>query len=270
MKFLVFISFLCCSYSVMAAKVDTVQVFSDAMHKTVPCVVVTPAQSTGKARYPVVYLLHGYSGNYRSWVKDFPSIKKDADYYGIIVVCPDGGFSSWYFDSPLDSSYRYETFVTRELISYVDKNYPTIADRQHRGISGLSMGGHGAFYLTLRHKDLFGAVNSMSGGVDIRPFPNNWDIKKRLGEKASYAQNWENNTVVNLLDGLKNKEIKIAFDCGVADFFLEVNRDLNKRLLDLKIDHDYTERPGGHNGAYWSNAIQYHMLYFHRFFTVPS
>jgi S-formylglutathione hydrolase FrmB len=240
------------------------------MHKNIPVVVVMPEQQKkSKEKFPVVYLLHGYSGNARSWVA-FPSVITDADKYGVIVVCPDGGFSSWYLDSPLDSSFRYETFVAKELITYVDQNYPTIADRAHRGISGLSMGGHGAFYLALKHKDIFGAVGSTSGGVDIRPFPNNWDIKKRLGEKASYPKNWEDNTVINLVDSLHNKELKIYFDCGVADFFITVNRDLNKKLLEMKIDHDYTERPGGHTGAYWRNSIFYHMLFFHNFFTDPA
>ena len=270
MKYFFFLVLFCTS-TVFAAKVDTIQVFSAAMQKNVPCVVVKPDQKKSKKeRYPVVYLLHGYSGNYSSWVKDFPSVTTDADKYGIIVVCPDGGFSSWYLDSPLDSSYRYETFMINELLPYIDANYPTIADRAHRGISGLSMGGHGAFYLTLRHKDLFGVVNSTSGGVDIRPFPNNWDIKKRLGEITSYPQNWEAHTVINLADSLKKGELKIAFDCGVSDFFLQVNRDLHKKLLDNKIAHDYTERPGGHNGAYWRTAILYHMLFFYNFFTDPT
>lgn len=271
MKSSLFVCFFFCSISLFAAKVDTLQVFSNAMHKTIPCVVVSPDQpEKSKERLPVVYLLHGYSGNYRSWVKDFSSIIADADRYQVMIVCPDGGFSSWYFDSPIDSSFKYETFVAKELVSYIDQNYPTLADRAHRGISGLSMGGHGAFYLALRHKDLFGAVASMSGGVDIRPFPNNWDIKKRLGDKAAFAQNWENNTVINLVDSLKNKELKISFDCGIADFFITVNRDLNQKLLKMGIEHSYTERPGVHNGAYWRNSILYHMLFFHNFFTNPA
>lgn len=270
MKFLVFVCGLFYSVCLFASKVDSVQVYSDAMHKNIPCVVITPDKVKGGAKqFPVVYLLHGYSGNQRSWL-GFPSVKEDADRYQMIIVCPDGGFSSWYFDSPIDSSFRYETFVAKELIRFIDKQYPTIADRAHRGISGLSMGGHGAFYLSLRHKDVFGAVGSMSGGVDIRPFPNNWDIKKRLGTLADAPENWERHTVVNLLDSLKNKELKIAFDCGVGDFFIQVNRDLNKRLLEKKIDHDYTERPGGHTGAYWRNSIIYHLLFFHNFFTAPS
>jgi len=61
--------------------------------------------------------------------------------------------------------------VSKELIQWVDENYRTIAERGGRAISGLSMGGHGGLFLGFRHQDVFGACGSMSGGVDIRPFP---------------------------------------------------------------------------------------------------
>jgi len=260
---------LCCfSIAVFSAQVDSIQVYSAAMHKNIPCVVIVPEKQKKKTkdRFPVVYLLHGYSGSYNSWVKGFASVKDDADRYQMIIVCPDGAFGSWYFDSPLDSSFRYETFVAAELIAYIDQQYKTIPDKAHRGISGLSMGGHGAFYLSLKHKDIFGAVNSMSGGLDFRVFPDNWDIKKRLGTKELYPDNWEKNTVINMIDSLKKGELKIAFDCGVDDFFIPGNRAFNNKLISLGIPHDYTERPGGHTSEYWSNAIYYHLLFFHLFF----
>lgn len=250
-----------------ASRVDTIQVYSNSMHKNIPCVVVVPdGYKKSKDRFPVVYLLHGYSGNYRTWVKDFSATKEDADRYQMIIVSPDGGFSSWYFDSPVDTSFRYETFFINELIPQIDQQYRTQADRQHRGISGLSMGGHGALYLAIRHKEVFGAANSMSGGVDIRPFPKNWDLMKRLGDTVTHKADWESHTVINLVDSLKDKDLLLAFDCGTKDFFLDVNRALHQKLLKLGISHDYTERPGAHNGKYWDNALPYHLLFFHRYF----
>ena len=82
-----------------------------------------------------------------------------ADEKGIIFVCPDGK-DSWYWDSPKNPAYRYETFVSSELVNYIDRNYKTIADRKGRAITGLSMGGHGAMWLGIRHKDVFGAAGS--------------------------------------------------------------------------------------------------------------
>ncbi len=250
-----------------ASKVDTLVIYSNSMKKNTKTCIVTPDNFNVKGTaYPVLYLLHGYSGNYASWVKDFPQVKQFADQYNMIIVGVDGGFSSWYFDSPVDSTFKYETYVTKELIDYIDKTYPTIKAREGRAIAGLSMGGHGALYLSIRHQDLFGAAGSMSGGVDIRPFPDNWDLVKRLGEKSQNPQNWEKNTVINLLYLLKKDKLAIIIDCGTDDFFIAVNRRLHEQLLYYNINHDYIERPGGHNKAYWDNSLQYQVLFFDNYF----
>ncbi|MNT28550.1 Endo-1,4-beta-xylanase Z precursor [compost metagenome] len=230
------------------------------------CVVVPENYKKSKKAFPVVYLLHGYSGNYRSWAKDFKELGKQVDQYGFIVVGVDGNYSSWYFDSPIDPSFKYETYVVKELVPFIDKQYRTIADRKARAISGLSMGGHGALYLSFRHQDVFGAAGSMSGGVDFRPFPENWDIKKRLGSITEFPENWNQNTVTNMLDLVKDNKLKLIIDCGVDDFFMKVNRELHAKMLELKINHDYIERPGEHNIKYWENSLKYQLLFFYNYF----
>jgi S-formylglutathione hydrolase FrmB len=237
------------------------------MHKNVKCVVITPRSYLhNDTRLPVVYLLHGYSGNYSDWVLKAPDLLKAVDDNGYIVVCPDGAYNSWYFDSPVDTTMKYETDVALEIPAYIDTHYRTIANRAARAITGLSMGGHGALYLAIRHENVFGAAGSMSGGVDIRPFPDNWDIKKYLGDYPTHAANWNNNTVINLVDTLTNGALSIIFDCGTDDFFIQVNRALHEKLLSEKINHDYTERPGAHNWEYWDNAVQYQLLFFRDYF----
>jgi len=250
-----------------SATVDTVSIYSASMKKYVKAVVITPVSYKKKSsRFPVIYLLHGYSDNYSGWVKKVPGLLTEVDKYNMIIVCPDGAYGSWYMDSPIDSTKKYETNIAVEIPHYIDTHYRTIADRKARAITGLSMGGHGAFYIGIRHKDFFGAIGSMSGGVDIRPFPNNWDIKKTLGDYATHPDNWDRHTVINLVDQLKNDEQRIIVDCGTEDFFLQVNRNLHQKLLALKVNHDYTERPGAHNWGYWANAIKYQLLYFNTFF----
>lgn len=252
-----------------ASSVDTISVYSESMHKQVKAVVILPdgyGKKKSSFRYPTTYLLHGYSGSYAQWINDAPQIKTLADQEQIILICPDAGYSSWYFDSPIDSTVRYETFITRELIPYIDSHYKTTNDRKWRAVTGLSMGGHGALYLSIRHQDLFGAAGSICGGVDIRPFPKNWDLSKKLGDTVCCMANWEKNTVINVIDQLQNGQLALIMDCGVGDFFLEVNRHLHQKLLEKKIDHDYTERPGEHNKAYWSNSIAYQLVFFRKFF----
>lgn len=250
-----------------AAKVDTLLVKSPSMNKEVQVIVVTPDAALGKKAMacPVLYLLHGHGGDAKTWIGIKPNLPQIADEKGIIFVCPDGK-DSWYWDSPKNPSFRYETFISKELVKYVDEHYKTIANRKGRAISGLSMGGHGAMWNAIRHKDVFGAAGSTSGGVDIRPFPKSWNMAKQLGDLASNKQVWDEHTVVNQVDKLANGDLAIIVDCGEADFFLDVNKDLHNRLLERKIDHDFITRPGGHNGGYWSNSMDYQILFFDKFF----
>ena len=254
-------------FSAQAAHVDTIQVFSPSMNKNIKtCVIVPDNYKKSKKKFPVVYLLHGYSGNYATWVKSFKEVSQQVDKYGFIAIGVDGNYSSWYFNSPIDPTFKYETYIIDELVPFIDKKYKTIASREGRAISGLSMGGHGALYLSLKHQDVFGAAGSMSGGVDIRPFSEKWNIKKRLGAINDFPDNWEKNTVVNLIELNQNNNLKLIIDCGVDDFFIDVNRELHQKMLALKIDHDYIERPGKHNIDYWENSLKFQLLFFYNFF----
>ncbi|MEP6746684.1 MAG: alpha/beta hydrolase-fold protein [Bacteroidota bacterium] len=268
MKHITFaISFLFYFITAKAGNADTISVYSSSMHKNIKCLVITPAdyKKPGK-RYPVLYLLHGYAGNYSRWLTVAPQLKNKVDELQLIIVCPDGGYGSWYVDSPADSAVRYETFTARELINHIDSSYKTIPDRAHRAISGLSMGGHGGLYLAIRHKEVFGAAGSMSGLVDLSFFPKGMNFKSLFGDSTVGASNLQKNSVINLVNDLKNRELKITIDCGIYDFLVIPNRSLHQKLLKLHIDHDYAERPGIHNAAYWKNSIDYQLLFFRKFF----
>lgn len=262
-----FVCFLISTSALQAGTVDTVSIYSNSMHKYLKAVVIKPDNYKKKKNsFPVVYLLHGYDGWYSNWIIRAPELMNYADQYQTLIVCPDGAKSSWYFDSPIDTTYRYETHVATELVNFVDKNYKTIADKNHRAITGLSMGGHGALFLVLRHSDVFGAAASMSGGVDLKESKNRFDIMKRIGDTILHAGNWHNMSVINLVENYTNTGVKIFFDCGDKDIFIEGNRRLHQKMLQLKIPHTYIERPGGHNWDYWKNAIPFQLLYFQRFF----
>ncbi|WP_186757226.1 alpha/beta hydrolase [Echinicola salinicaeni] len=247
------------------SKTDTIKVHSQIMDKTISNLVITPESYDQSESYPSVYLLHGAGGNFTSW-SGIADLQFYADLYDMIIVCPDGGRTSWYYDSPVDPQMQYESYVTSELVEWVDDHYATKQRREFRAITGLSMGGHGGLYLGFRHQDIFGNVGSTSGGVDIRPFPRNWDISKRLGTYAENPATWEKNTVINLVHLLDGKSLNIIIDCGTADFFYDANVRLHEKLEERNIPHDFISRPGAHNGAYWKNSIAYQLLFFNNKF----
>ena len=260
------ITLLLCIVSLCAQQVDTVTIHSKMGHDLKNVVILPKSYAEGNTRYPVVYLLHGCGGNYASWITIKPELPQLASQYNLIIVCPDGLINSWYWNSPLNKDMQFEDYISDEVIRYTDSHYRTIADRSARAISGLSMGGHGAMWNAIRHRNVFGAAGSISGGLDIRPFPTNWKMQNQLGEFAANKKRWDEHTVINLIPSLKDGDLAIIIDCGVDDFFLEVNRRAHQSLLDHNIKHDYIERPGAHNHTYWNNSIEYQLLFFHKFF----
>lgn len=250
-------------------RVDTVNVYSPSMAKELKNIVILPADYSSQPQqtFPVVYLLHGHGGNYTTWLTQVkPDLPRIASEYGMIIVCPEGE-DSWYWNSPVSSKKQFETYICYELQDHMEERYRTRNDRHSRAITGFSMGGHGALWLAFRHPDIFGACGSMSGGVDIRPFPNNWNMKDQLGTYTDNPKRWDEHTVINQIPYKTDfGTLAIIIDCGTEDFFFQVNNQLHEKMLKLKIPHDYIIRPGGHTQAYWNNAIDYQLLFFNKFF----
>lgn len=258
------------------AKVDTIEVFSAAMNKTLKAAVTKPAgYETSSEKYPVLYLLHGGSGAFDDWHKKVTEpglVNRMAEEYNLIIVTPGVGPSSYYYDSPLMDSVQYETYIIKELIPEIDKNYKTLAKRESRAISGLSMGGHGAMMLSAKHPELFIAAGSMSGvmNIDTRL----WNVpdgfketrtsqqKAMLGDDLVYDEPFSTFTAVGLVDKMKTNGIALTFDVGVDDFLIATNRQIHELLLKNETDHEYTERPGAHSWPYWTNSLPYHLLFF--------
>src|ERR1700760_2989554 len=78
-----------------AATVDTVLTHSAAMDKDIKAVVIKPDNYSAGKKYPVLYLLHGFSGSYSDWILKVPAIKDLSDLYHILIICPDGNFAGW-------------------------------------------------------------------------------------------------------------------------------------------------------------------------------
>jgi putative tributyrin esterase len=261
-----------------AATVDTIDVPSAAMNKTYKAAVVLPTSyANNKTVYPVLYLLHGGSGHFRDWLTSTPDkmlVKNLADKYNLIIVMPEGETFGWYLDSSFDPTNKFETHIINEVIPKIDGTYRTVKSNKGRVITGLSMGGHGAMYLSTRHPNMFCAAGTMSGAMDMNytKFRVNEDFakslkdrfQKLLGTTDPSNEVYVNNSIVNMIDTIKKNGLSIIIDCGVDDFLIEANRELHRRLVYNNTPHDYTERPGGHTWAYWENSLPYHLLFFQK------
>ncbi len=247
--------------NVSAQRIDTVTVMSDKMGREITNLVILPVQyfENDSVTLPTVYLLHGADGSYVDW-QEHVDLRPLASRYGFIIVCPDGQ-DSWYFDSPIDPKFQFETYVGKELVNYIDSHYRTCDNPAMRAITGLSMGGHGALWIGFRHPDVFGNCGSMSGGVDISKFPDRWSIQKRLGVFSKNKQRWIDHSVISLVPTLKPGQ-NIIIDDGASDFFYAVNMALHKALRDHDIPHEFEIRPGKHSWKYWVKSLPNHLRYF--------
>lgn len=250
-----------------AAEVDTVTISSKAMQKDIKAVVIKPSTYEKSAnRFPVVYLLHGYSGNFSNWITKVPQLKKLAEDNQVLIVCPDGDTASWYFDSPVKQQMKYETYIGKEVPAFIDARYKTIPHREARAITGLSMGGHGAMFIGYRHAQTFGGIGSMSGAVDLEGLKKSRLIYNILGDTTSNGKYYEDFNVLNIVKNFPADSVAIIIDCGVDDFLFDANQKLHEELLRLKTPHDYIERPGKHDWPYWANAVEYQLVFFRNYF----
>jgi putative tributyrin esterase len=280
-----------------ALPVKTVEFQSPAVGRKMKYNVVLPAkyeQSTD--RYPVLYLLHGLTGNYTNWSN--MRVPEYARAYDLIVVMPDGG-NSWYVNwaqSDEGQKNNWEDAIVKDMVGHVDANFRTIAKREGRAINGLSMGGYGALTLGLKHPDMFCSIGSHSGAIAYAKqtgerMKSPKDAPKKGGAKApstvpdpkigieGFSSQTErspkgkmfarpedcdeNDPFALVLKLPKDKLPHIYIDCGTEDGLIKSNIALATLLTENKIPYTYAQSPGGHNGAYWmrevanSMAVQY-------------
>jgi S-formylglutathione hydrolase FrmB len=267
---------------------------STAMQNIQPVYVLLPAHydTSGRTRYPVLYLLHGALGGYQDWATNGV-----ADIVGdlpVIVVMPDdtknGSYSDWYGlpAGVMDPIPSFESYHIKELVPFVDATFPTIADRSGRFIAGLSSGGSGTMKYAAANPGLFGAAGAFSGAVDVTvDYPVYPAISEVLwgtslipgygpeahctwGDIATEQVNWEDNNPRYLAENLA--AIPLWLSCGTgepgeydadAQYTDPVEAEvwtMNKRFveaLDAK-GNPHTDDfygPGHHSWPYWTRDL---------------
>ena len=250
--------------ALLSAEVDVVSIPGASLKRALKATVVLP-RLHGKTdmRFPVLYMLHGYSQNHATWLRVLP-LKQYADRYKLIFVCPDGAYDSWYLNNPRKRNADFETYIAVDVVNFIDSVYSTSKTPSGRALIGSSMGGHGALTILARHADRFAGAGSISGIMDLGEFPSEWGISKALGEFEKNREIWRNYSFIGLASKLGGRNKTILLDCGMSDFALPGNARAHELLKKEDIAHEYYIRPGGHTVDYVRHAAEFHILFFSR------
>ena len=259
--------------------------------------------ATSTRRYPVLYLLHGHTGHYRSWI-EYAGLPLDtADHLEAIVVLADGGnafYANWHGADGTHPQ-RWEEAIVRDLVGDVDGRWRTRVTRDARAIGGLSMGGYGAIAIALRHPDVFGFAFSSAGALRFAAHardelasgsedwnrPELWSKESRppvdtpgfatQRERTPRGRVFATAAQANAADpfvlagGLEPARAPfLHLDAGLQDELLPETLAFAERLRARGLPHALVLLPGGHEVPYWRTAFERTALSLRAFFAPPS
>ena len=247
------------------SRIETFTLHSGILDADKTCTVYLPdGYDRSEEFYPVLYLLHGASGCHTDWtVKgNMRQIADEAIASGaarkMIIVMPDAsgegpnytGRHMGYFNVP---GWEYERFFFEEFLPAVEDRYRIVTDKQHRAISGLSMGGGGTAVYALHHPELFGSACPMSGLLDVFPGPRDYE--------DAFQKSVVDNSPVALLRAMGDEElakvrsVRWWVDCGDDDFLWRCNIEFYSLMRERDIPLQYRMRDGGHTWRYWQTVL---------------
>ena len=230
--------------------------------------------------YPVLYLLHGLSGcnedwNKRGHVRDVMSALVNSGECGeMIIVMPTAGADHversrhGYFN---EKGWRYEDYFFTELIPWVERNFRVKADKRHRALAGLSMGGGGTVVYAQHHPEMFCAAYAMSALVGLpegMPRPEDpMDKERILFDSAE-----RHDCILFVKNASEDQKAALRtvdwfIDCGDDDFLLQPNLDFSKAMRQAGIPMQMRIREGDHVWEYWHSALYICLPYVSRIFT---
>lgn len=286
---------LICNYAfAQESTVNTVTYYAPSVQLQLNYTAILPT-GYGKnisRKYPVVYMLHGHTGNYTSWITYAQLPTQLATQYDCLIILADGG-NSWYvnWSGQTDGKpHRWEDMLTQDLIPDVDKRFRTIADRAHRAIGGLSMGGFGALSVGLKNAGLFGFIFSSAGAINFCQniknemardtldwnSPQLWSDGNRNIDVKNFGTQTERTPIGLVFATAQQADIYdpylllektaanslpyLHIDCGNRDEFAKDALEFIDQVK-LKTKHySFIMLPGEHEVPYWEKAIRHTFL----------
>ncbi len=247
----------------------------------------TGYESEPERRWPVAYFLAGTQNTYRSFNSVVNGVELTKD-FPAIVVSPNGNsgyWSDWWNGGALGPP-KYETYVTEQLIPLIDANFRTIADRAHRAVAGVSMGGYGAMMIAARHPDLFADAASISGADDSNnaalgaalSLSSTFDggaVDAIYGPRATEEVRWRGHNPTDLAANLRDLNLQVrtangipnpgigenllsadSVSCVIEAGVYQGSVSLNQKLEELGIPHLWKDYgPGCHTKPNFEREI---------------
>jgi putative tributyrin esterase len=247
-----------------SVRVETDSVSAASLHQRVAYNVVLPYGYTPDRHYPILWLLHGYSGGKDDWLRR-TDLRKEIEQYPFIVVLPDAK-NSWYVNAPSDASAAYETFITVDLYNDVIRRFSV--DTLRQAIAGLSMGGYGAVMLGLRHPHRYRFVGGLSAALSVASTMGQADSVLWKGTGKSITKAFGTGGILSetqydplrIFRNTQPDSLPYVFlAIGTHDdypSFLPSNRAFTDSLRAYGARYEYHEIPGRHSWVVWSEELE--------------
>ena len=249
--------------NVAHGNVSKVWYASPTLQATRRMTVYTPAGYEDGGRYPVLYLLHGAGGDEDAWTtlgraaQILDNLIAEGKVKPMIVVMPNGNANcdaapgEWHKGMYKPSFRGHEASKPvasteesfKDIVAYVDKHYRTLANKKHRAICGLSMGGGHSFGISKLYPDLFNYVGLFSAAISLnaRGFDGIQDKDQRIAPE-----------VERQLEVLfKGKPALYWIAIGKTDFLYNNNKVYRDYLTQKGYPYEYVETDGGHIWRNW-------------------
>jgi enterochelin esterase family protein len=225
-------------------RIETIQYDSKTVGIPRKMVIYTPPEYSTDNKYPVLYLLHGIGDTEVGWTQNDAHVVLDNLYaekkiVPMIVVMPNGRATADpppanVFDRSQFAAFgNFENELLNDVIPFVESHYSVQADRDHRALAGLSMGGGQSLNFGLAHLDTFAWIGGFSSA------PNTLPAAELIDDPPDVAKN------LRLL----------WISCGDSDRLLNISEGFHKALDEMKVPHIWHVDSGGHTWAVWKNDL---------------
>lgn len=227
-------------------KIDSITYESKTVGTKRRALIYTPPGFSKKNKYPVLYLLHGIGGDEKEWLRGgkpqviLDNLYADNKIGPMIVVMPNGramkddrAVGNVFDSAKVQAFATFEKDLLNDLIPFIEKKYPVLADREHRAIAGLSMGGGQSLNFGLGNPDKFAWVGGFSSA------PNTKTPEELIPDP----------------EAAKSKLKLLWISCGSSDGLITFSKRTHDYLYINKIPHIYYIEPGVHDFKVWKNGL---------------